>query len=153
MHRLWYIAFPNQCKLLEGLRILLFCASSHVTPFFYMAQKWKDGGALVCVMYVRYYIVGKILGMIFEQLYVFVKTLRFILTAWWLIRPYVLTYAIRSFKQRRKKETRFIAVDSKQFSFRNRNYSARRFQFHRRKFTYFEKKNWCMYVCALLLRG
>ena len=39
-----------------------------------------------------------------------------------------------------KKETRFIAVDSKQFSFRNRNF-ARRFQFHRRKFTYFEKKN------------
>ena len=36
MHRLWYIAFPNQCKLLEGLRILLFCASSHVTPFFYI---------------------------------------------------------------------------------------------------------------------
>ena len=44
-----------------------------MTPFFYMAQKWKDGGALVCVMYVRYYIVGKIVGMIFEQLYVFVK--------------------------------------------------------------------------------
>ena len=143
MHRLWYIAFPNQCKLLEGLRILLLRASSHVTPFFsiYMAQKWKDDGALVCVMY------GKIVGMIFEQLYVFVKTLRFILTAWWLIRPYVLTYAIRLFKQRRgKKETRFIAVDSKQFLFRNRNYLARRFQFHRRKFTYFEKKNWCMYV-------
>ena len=77
MHRLWYIAFPNQCKLLEGLRILLLRASSHVTPFFsiYMAQKWKDDGALVCVMY------GKIVGMIFEQLYVFVKTLRFILTA------------------------------------------------------------------------
>ena len=41
MHRLWYIAFPNQCKLLEGLRILLLRASSHVTPFFLHGAKME----------------------------------------------------------------------------------------------------------------